>query len=524
MVSISYGGYSFPHPLPFVSKTNNPVFLSGSLDHSFVNLSLIGQLTGCRYTDLKVAKDEIVHALSSGYKNLTIGGTGYEYAKPISIQFGNSNLNRILPYEISFEAYQDSDFSNFFGISSPIDRWQFDEAGDRLVAATHDVSAVGIKVSTGDPLVSARNFVNSRLNGFDSDISLFFSGQTFILKQKNEEINRVNNSYSVSEVYDLSTSVNSYDTETSIVRVQSSLSYDSESNLRVSVNGTIEGGISGFVDSGQFTPDQATEFARNSALRAKVDEEELLYGEILKGPNSYQYDFDTGSNSIAFSFDFSDPTDYRTGDVIHDYSLSFSASKDENSVEGSINGVVKYDSINDIFLTEVPEDEERYQKVEAFFSGISPFSILQQNYLYFNSDSVNYNKNPLNDSFAKLDINKNPFESSIDYTYTANNKLDFFSGMFENVDLKIETEHPITTYFAEQTTDSSFAVQSTHDTLERRTITFNGQLASNADLISGINIAENYISQYSGDSSYLLTDDISTGLRNVSITKKYVLE
>ena len=51
-----------------------------------------------RFTFSKAAKEEMVLALSSGFQELTIGNTGFNYAKPINIDFQDSDLTRILPY------------------------------------------------------------------------------------------------------------------------------------------------------------------------------------------------------------------------------------------------------------------------------------------------------------------------------------------------------------------------------------------------------------------------------------------
>ena len=73
-------------------------------------------------------------------------------------------------------------------------------------------------------------------------------------------------------------------------------------SLSLSVDGTIVGGISGNAETGFFTPQDATEFAKNALRRTKIDYEESLYGDIFREPESFNYDIDTGANTISFSF------------------------------------------------------------------------------------------------------------------------------------------------------------------------------------------------------------------------------
>ena len=185
MIDISYGGYSFPQPLPFVGQEEAPVFLSGRVDHSIISIDLIGQLTGCDLPSLKAQKEEMVLGLSSGFQELIIGNTGFDYAKPISVYFQDSDLTRILPYNVSFEVFHEKDFSEFYGIQNPVDTWEYEENEDNnTVNVTHTVRASARKTSDADTLTVAKEFVESRLNGFDN-MSLFFTGNTSILKSKN---------------------------------------------------------------------------------------------------------------------------------------------------------------------------------------------------------------------------------------------------------------------------------------------------------------------------------------------------
>lgn len=521
MLEIKYGGYSFPSPLPYVSEDLSSIVLSGSLDHVLNNISLIGEITGCDLNSVKIQKERLIHALSSGFQRLQIGSTGFDFAKPISIDFSSSNIRKRLPYEVSFECYNNLEFSQFYGISDPVDVWTFTEDSDRIIRATHNVSAKGLKVGTGDSFQRAENFVNNRLNGFDNNLSLFFSGQTTILTSKNEEIDRVGNVYGITEEWSLSQSQNGFDRLDSIVRADCSINYDSASNLSLSVRGTIQGGISGSADTGYFTIQDATQFAKNSVIRSKIPYEESLYGEILREPRTYNYSVDTGANNISFSFDFSDPTNLRTGDVLHDYSTSISASKDDPFSTASVNGVVYYNSNRDIFTTSEPETEQRWKKVDAYFSGVNPYLIAQEHFNLFKSPSLNYNLNDLSDIVTTYNIGKTPHNATIEYDFSYSNRPDYFSGMLKDISLSIETVYPIPSYSIEETTDNSFAVQETFSTIERKSVSLNASLTSGVNFNNALSYIQNWILQYSGQGAILTENNLQTGSNTFSLTQSF---
>lgn len=519
MSSISYGGFAFLHPLPFVAEDVNPISISGSIDHLASSISLIGEITGCDLTSIKLQKENLIHALSSGFQPLVIGSTGYDYAKPTAIKFASSDLRRRLPYQIDLECYSSLSFSNFYGISDPVDVWNFSEGEGRQVKATHNVSAKGYK-KDGSSFENARSFVNGRLNGFNNNLSSFFSGQTVILTSKNEDINRVSNTYGITEEWQLSES-NNLDKNGCIIRADCSIQYNSQSNLSIGIRGTILGGISGSVDTGYFTKEDATIFAKNAVLNSKTLYEDNLYGDILKEPLSYKYGVDSGSNSISFDFSFKDPTDLRTGEVLHDYSSTISTSKDDPFSSASVKGAVFYNSNISIFSTGSPETQDRWKKVDAFFSGVNPFPIAQQHYSWFRNSELPYNQSDLSDIFTSFSISKSPYSASIDYDYSYSNRPDFFSGLLRNVDLTIETTYPIPSYKIQPTTDNSFAVQDAYDTIERKSISLNASLTTGVNFNTAIAFVNQWVLQYSGNGGVLLEDSLQTGSNAFSLKKTF---
>ena len=517
---VTYGGYTFS-PSPFLDLTNDPVFLSGKLDYLRQNVSLMGQLTGCGLSDLKVAKDELVAALSTGFQELTVGNTGFSYAKPVNVSFRESKLTKLAPYEISFEAYQNQDFSQFFGILNPVDVWSFTESDRRIISAEHNVSARAIK-SSDDSLLDLRNFVNGRLNGFEN-ISLFFSGDTTTLVSKTEELNRVTNSYGVSEKWSLSNAVDSYDTSGCIVRPNAKINWDG-SDLSVSVDGSINGGISGSCSTGYFSPDDAKEFAQQSVESFKTLVEDDYYDGVFNHPSTYNYTIITGANSIDFSFAFSNPSNLNTGDVNHEFSVDFSAAKENSNINASIKGRVFYDSYKDLFLSGSPEEGSRYKKVEAFFSGVDPFAITQTHFNYFNEADLPYSNNPLNARYEKFNINKAPFSSEISYDYSYSNSYDPFSGQLVNTSISVVCDHSVPRWKITPTIDDSFCVQELFQVLEKKSITINGTVPTGISAIQAIASASGWMNQYIPSESTLTNHSCRTGDGNIALSKTFVIK
>jgi hypothetical protein len=517
---ISYGGYLFPHPHPFLALSHSPVIVKGVVDHSILQASLVGEFTGCNFTNLKIQKDNLIKALSTGFQTLNVGEKEYNYAQPISVDFSSSNIRNRLPYSIEFTIQNDTDFSEFYGIKSPVDTWSFSETEDRTVSATHTVSAYGVKIS-GDSLDNARNFVNSRLNGFDNNNSITLSGSSPILLTKNEEINRVSNFYSITETWKYSISQNGYDKEDSIVRADCSIDYSADGSLNVTVKGKIEGGISGSADSGSFTKIQAQDFAKNVLSQSKSSFEDDLYGSIFQEPKSFSYNLNTGSNNIDFTYNFGDPTDTRLDEVLHDYTTSIKATKDSALISASVNGNIYYNKTNNPNTGGSPEVEYRFTKVNEYFNKINPFALALEGYSFFNQASSDYTKNNLSNSVISYNVSKNPFDSKITYNYEYNNNVDFLNGNLLNTTISINTDQEFVKYGVNQTIDNSFAVQNLYTSNKQVAVTVNGQKPLNKTYEQSLAAISGYIEQFSKPNGFVIGDTVSSGDNKISITKTF---
>ena len=517
---ISYGGYSFPHPYPFLALSYSPVIVGGSIDHSILTASLVGEFTGCNFTNLKIQKDNLIKSLSTGFQTLNVGEKEYSYAQPVNVSFSSSNIKNRLPYSIEFTIQNDTDFSEFYGIKDPVDTWSFSESEDRTVSATHTVSAYGVKI-TGDSLNNARNFVNSKLNGFDNIYSITLTGSSPILLSKSEEINRFSNFYSITENWKYSISQNGYDKQDSIVRADCSIDYSSDGSLNVTVKGKIEGGISGTADSGYFTKQQAKDFAKNSLSQSKCFFENNLYGSIFQEPRTYSYNLNTGSNVVDFTYDFGDPTDTRLDEVLHDYTTSINATKDSALISVSVNGKIYYNKTDNPNTGGSPEVEYRFIKVNEYFNKINPFALAVEGYAFFNEANSDYTKTNLSNSIVSYNVSKIPFESTISYDYNYNNNVDFFNGNLLNPSISISTNQEFVKYGVNQTIDNSFAVQNLYTSNKQISVSVQGQKPLNKTYEQSLTSISGYIEQFSKPNGFVIQNEVSSGESVISVSKTF---
>jgi hypothetical protein len=486
-MSISYGSYTFPTPPPFVAIGDEPIYVAGQLDSSLTKITLVGTLTGINLQALSQAKRTLTSGLLNEFQTLSVSGDSFTYCKPISLNFADSDLTRILPYTVEFERFDEKDFSQYFGVINPTNTWSYQEQDGRVVQASHSVSAQGIKTSAADPLTNARNFVSGLTTGFHNLSVINPSGIAF-LQSKTEEIDRFSNSYSCTENYIFSTSREPI-SNSGIVSASMQVTHSRGGEASVNVDGSIVGDITGaIVTTGIFTPTHAETFARNALERSKSVYESGVYGVLSRGPSTFNYTVNEQENKIDFGFQFRDPFSIRAGDVLHDYSVSVSASKDNNTLITSIDGTFSYDKSFDLFIGGNIESGARYLKVLNAFENANFYNLAFEQYSGFLDVVSGYetskylNPVPLTES-----ITKSPFVPNITYSYSYDNKIDYSSGQLKNLTFSISDSLPISRTRIDES-NNGFATQETvMRTLGRISISSNAQeSASKLGLLSGI--------------------------------------
>jgi hypothetical protein len=436
-MSVTYNGFDFP--LASVLISDEPIYVEGKLDHTRERIQILGTITGASLNDLSSLKNDMQNALSLSFQELDIDIAQFDYSKPISISFSDSDLTTILPYSVEFEVFSEKDFSNFYGVSDPVDSWSYSEQDGRLISAVHTVSAKGIKINDQDALDNAKTFVESRLNDFENYSIINPDIQTAFIREKTEEIDRFQNTYSVTETYSLSSS--RFDQPNNgLVTVTTQINYSKNSESSVTVSGNIIGSINGpSVNESMFTALQAMNQATISVEKSKSSQESNFYEIIKRGPTSSSFEKNEIDNSISFTYTFSDA--FNEGEVIHDYTVSVSASKDSAIITVSIDGEIIYKGTDNPYDGEEIEDWPRYLEIDQKFQEINPYNLAVQEYKEFFSVFDDFDGNsyldpePLSES-----ITKSPFVPSISYSYSYSNKPN---SNLNNLTLEYTDEKPI---------------------------------------------------------------------------------
>jgi hypothetical protein len=458
MSLVQYGSYNFPNPQPFAAVDFTPVYVGGKLDHSVGKISLIGTITGANLSSLASQKRSLTLGLASEYLVLSIGSESFSCAKPISVSFDESELTTVLPYSIEFESYEDTSFSDYYGIKEPSNVWTYQEEQGRIVKASHSVSAIGVKVDGNDPLESAKTFVNSLAGGFEN-ISLLLAGENAFLLSKTEEIDRQKNSYSLNEEYSFSTSSNKI-SNNGLVSASSQISYSKENGLQASVNGSIVGALGGTaVSTGDFTPNHAKTLAYEATKNSKSNFEASIYGHIQKGPTSYNYTVNEMANKIDFAFEFKDPD--KTSEYKNEVNVSVSASKDSSTVTVSVNGTLTYVSSADAFNSANIENSVKFTKLQTYFATLNFYGMALRGFQDFCAEFPVYDDGGyLNPTPKSENTNKNPYAPSISYEFSYTNDSDL-SKSLRNLQISATDNRPITISSVQESVNG-FAIQSNY--------------------------------------------------------------
>ena len=438
MSKVIYGSFEFYDPQPIISIGEEPVFYEGQLDHYIEKITLIGSITGSGIFDLATKKRNITKAISNSYLALNCIDKQYTSVKPVSIQFEDSNLTSFLPYSIEFEAYSDLDFSNYFGVKDPEDSWSFSEEDGRVVKATHRVSAVGVKTSNSDNLLTkAKDFVNSKLNGYDGE-SFFFKGSNPFLMSRVEEIDEFLGKYSITEEYSFN-EFSPYASEKGLLSFTTQISFSRENGISANLNGSIVGEPNGTsVSESDFTKEQALSIVNEQLKKTQSSFESSAYEFIKYGPTSFKHDLNAKANTLNFNFDFQDPENRFKKEI----SCQVSASKDSSIITSSINGSITYNKCDILYSEGEIEDSERWSAVEGEFEKINLYGEALAAYGDFCSKNSIYDDGLfLREEPEELSITKNPFDFTISFSASYSNRMNLLPN-FRNATLSFSDNVP----------------------------------------------------------------------------------
>jgi len=463
--SVQYDSYNFPSPLPAIAESDELIVFGGKYDHKAINIDVIGTITGDSLSGLHLQKMQMVSGFLNEYQNLTVtlGSDTRVFSECLveSIDFSNSDLSTVLPYSVSFKTFENETFSEYYKIASPVDNWSYLEQDNKIIQATHNVSAKGLKVDSSDPLTNARSFVNSKLTEGFEYVGFFNGGSNGFLSSRNEKVDRKTDTYSVTEVYMYSASDQPLSSN-GVVDVSTDISYDRNSELSVSVKGSVKGamdanvGSSTMLTTGDFSPEMATNTALDAIASSLSAYENLKYTFVSDGPSTYEYKLDTGDNRLEFSFGFenTENLDLVTGTdnlsrVLHTHTANVSCSKDSPTVSVSVQGQLSFYGTSSLSIKNISQagaENERYKVVSGAFELIDQYSLAKKAADEFSQaalDDYEFSSSYLNSEPASFSINKNPNTNEISYNYTYNNVIDYSNGSLKDFSASIVDKVPI---------------------------------------------------------------------------------
>lgn len=527
--SITYGSYSFPEPIPLFSEEDEVVKFGGLLDHSVIRVNLVGFLTGSDLSGLDLQKMQMVSGFLNEYEDLVITIENETKTCPAafieSIDFNDSDSTTVLPYSLTALYYSGETFSEYFGVTDPQNSWSYEEGDNKIITATHTVSARGLKVNSTDPFDNAREFVTGKLaDGFEN-IALFNSGDNAFLTSRTENIDKKSNIYGVTEVYsysaaDRDNSARSY-SDSGVVSLSTSISFSNDSQLSITVDGSIKGSIDantgsqdGLLTTGNFTPEQATEVAINALVNSYSDYESGIYSFVQEGPTAFNYNLNTGANSLDFSFTFSDAdkVDLINGNVLHSFTSSISLSKDSAVSSVSVQGDLEYFGTLSIDSTGEFENNARFQAVESALGEVDQYSIAVSAIQDFSGVATGYeiNSSYINVEPKSFSITKDPVENIISYNYNYNNQVDFSTGQLKDLSFRIQDKKPLVINSVQETISGFKAAEIISRSLGNYSIS-----ATCNDDGSKLDTLKELISGYcSGD--HVISESYSTGQNSIS--------
>jgi hypothetical protein len=501
--SITYGSYSFPEPLPLFAEEDQSVNLGGLYDHSAINVNLIGYFTGSDLSGLDLQKMQMISGFLNEYEDLTItvGNESKTCPKAFvqNIDFGESDSTTFQPYSLTVAYYSGETFSEYFRVTQPENNWSYAESENKVITATHKVSAKGLKVDEDSAFENAKNFVSQKLVGFEN-ISLFNGTGNAFLQSRSEDIDSAEGSYGITEVYIYSSSDRPI-SDKGILDVSTSISYNSEQELSLSVQGSLQGRIDantgvqeGLLSTGDFSAEQATDIATNALVNSHSEYESGVYNFVSRGPTSFNYDLNTGSNLLNFSFSFEDAEnlDLINGNVLHKYSSSVSVTKDSSIANISVNGDLSYRGTSIIYRASDESLNERFLAVESAYSEVDQYSIAKSSFQEFTGVATGYEflSSYIDPEPQNFSVTKDPIENTLSYSYTYSNSIDFSNGALNNLKLTIKDKKPLVVVNVQETIGGSRAAEVISRSLGEYSVsaTANNQgedLGTLKDIVSG---------------------------------------
>lgn len=509
-VKIFYNGVDVFSGLatPIIARSENPVIATEKYGTT-ESFTLNGQINACSFEDFVTKQNQIISGFNSDFKTLEIIQDNVTILeKPLvkleNISFDDSLYVGIVPYSISISCYTQDSFKQYFGVLDPSDSVSFEERDDQVHVIRHEISARGFNTSAlfNNSLENAKNFVLGRtgVNGVRPHFTCSNNFQP-CLKSFSETIDRVRGSYSVTEEYlnDL------FYSNRGVLRFESNFNSGINDFATVSIQGSFQGCRS-----------QTIEEARASFSGISIDSEAYKAytgfvgqtGGFNPNPIVREISEDTINRIINFNFVFNnDPSP----DIVIDSNAQVTSGEflTEVSVDGRIfsqRGTLK----------------DRWNKVQAEFSGLNIFNIANKAYV-----EAGYSNIALNPVANSSGVTRNSFAAEISFRANFDNR-DAVDPLFERLDYETSVEPAFFKFSSiPLAKNESFNFNGGYDVLDlgyfnRGAITLNGQAIKkqNSSFEACINVIKNIANNEfigfvgSKPKTFVTQNSITTGTPN----------
>ena len=446
----TFQGKTFPN-ITGISFSDTPVYSGGNYDHDVTTITIEGVAKNptanqAAPTTAFAFADLVIDDIADGFGSLVIDTKTYPNCLISQISMTDSDHEYLVPYSVNF-TQKTQDVENI------VNQWSFSE-NNKIITATHTISATGVDTNNGtSPMDKAKAFVEA--------VAVVPQNVYFTLastKNKistNEVFDTSGGSYSLTTVYNIYDSTSFFASDAHVINCSLKINYDRKSeSLNVSVNGSIQQALdaTGVVDLTPFNAARAKLIADDFVTNSVTSSSEGYSLETLVN-NAYNFTVNEDARRVDFSYSFKQvPDENLLGvdkNVLHEYSKSFSVSKDEPYINATINGTLTYAlSDNPIDINTDLVDSARWIAVNTVFGLLDPRAELITDFEDFRT--ANLAEYKLDGAIdlqllpTTYNIDKNLKNITITYSYNYNNKYDYGLGVLKNIDLSITDTEPIT--------------------------------------------------------------------------------
>lgn len=481
-IEIKYDNYIFNDPIPLVSK-NQEIINYGDRWGQITKINLQGQLTGSCPDDFMTlisGQNNLISGFSKDFKKLSISEkntTIFEADSCIvrNINFDQSRYVKILNYSIDLDCYESNLFSGIYGVLDPVNEYIFTENEDKSITINHNVSARGINTSNGSALNNAKNYVMT-LTGYDINvlpINISNSNYVPLLRSYTENINRLNGTYGVQEVYLVDISNNGYINPSYFTRytLNASKSLTSDFNT-ISIQGSIQGAKTGnFADT--------RNYSQNLDLYSICQN---TFDETLNSiPISLSFEENQAANLINFSASFDTDT---IGATYFDYSVEINTDSITSISSVTISGPIKsrgnlkekFENAKQFITTNIPISTYLYSLANGKYNSLKTVMGINTNF-------------SLKDKVKNLSITESPEKGEISLSATFDDKDLPSSINIADASFEVTSNPTITLYRPRPTLVNGYYVVydlGNATSIEKGNINVNTEFLANTTISNGL--------------------------------------